>query len=1803
MKQLGEAAGVELDSVLGEGRHSIVYLGEREGERYAVKWQKPVDGRVGEQTRRRFAREAGTLARLRHPSLPTVWSVGDCEGRPYLVMDFVAGQPLDRVFEQTELTASQVARIGIGLARGLEALHRAGLVHRDVKPANAVWDGERVRLVDFGLVGDPAPRFADGADEREDEIVGTLAYAAPEQLRVVKRPVDERSDLFGLGAVLYTACAGRAPYERADIEGLMRAHATEGAPSVAEHLPEEWAPLAEVIDRLLAKAPEDRFASATVVVRALSEAVRRSSGASVAESLDEPPGGEDLRRRLNLSGRRQEFRELCEQWRRFRRIEGGAMAVVKGGWRMGQSAILEELVDEIEGEASSMLRLGGSGEDPRPLSGVRRLLEDFLRTSPRGGVVERRLELLGSVLDQMSASAEVRRLIGDVVGSGEAGGGSTGGALSGRQFVGELARLLGRLAGRRAPALVVVDEVERLEATSRRVVRRLSQLLDQFDVMLVVAGSAGRGSGGELLEQLRDGIELYDGGAGGEGSEGSVRAIELELTPFDGEQVGEFVATYLGASVDDEAFVEQLRATTAGRPVALEQLLDSMIERGVVRPDWEGWIVDHERLGRLEMPDDAERVIVDRLERLADEVRAVCTVAAVWGGRFRRAPLAAVTGWGEQVLDELLEAAVREDLVVAEHGKGAARYRFVHRALRERLLEEAEVSTLRRCHQAYAEWLDEQGGWSFRMARHYAEGDCARPERCAEVCLRAARRAASEFAAEQTLVFTRAVEEAVERMGGTLPAIAEYLHGWALAQTERIDEAITHLERAIRLAETPAERARYQLTSTTIELSRMQFERVDGAMRRTFAWLDEPVPESATGRVASLVWFLCVVCWLELFGGCSASAAEERARLERASRAYDMLGTAAVFRDESLLALYAEFGRMATALRIGPSPQLVRAYGSSATVAALAERFERARRQLDRGWAVVETIDDPYAETRLELVETWVAHIEGDPVEAAEGAEAILRGRADQLPLFERSLAIEEVAVNYAMRGHSEKVLEWFRRWRVTQEGEGSEPVPSTMYSTGVYHARLCGEPALAEQLRSRSERGFEADGAPFFWRSHWGVVAMDEVAKRGEPEAVERALEKRLAYGDEPARETFWGKTFYIYAVYARRYLLDRAPAFERDERLEDYRRAVDRLQRAAGDHPSFRTHALAARGDLRYRRGEERLAEVTLGRADEQARAIDNHWVRYEVAKVRAERAAERGDEARSKSRAGEAVRHARRAGWSLPIRRLHERFDLTGGDRSGPRHSGGTGFGSGSDTPAHQIELSRKLDALLEVSMATSSIVDPEEVTRVVVDSAMRVLGAERGLLFLADSAPVRRLPEMQPAVVRVAGEEADESDAGASPTFSRTVLEQVVSRREAVVVRSTEEGERLGAESLVTSGVRSVIAAPLFFERELVGVIYLDNRLAEAVFEAGDVEVLEAIAHHIPVALETARSAQLQVEVATEKQRRADAERMRRFAEDVNGMLEVGEILARLLAEMRDVLFVERGWGLCPEGGELRIEARLREGNVEQVDPKAERAQRLTPGPLVQEVLDGQGLRVISEVGNEVRRSESLVDDADRAWLVAALASGDETVGAVTVGANRPEAFDETDVEQVRALCGQAGVAIEKTILATVDALTGAYNRRRFFELASREFSRARRHGTPLAALLVDLDEFKAVNDTHGHACGDEVLAEVAERLEGELRHSDLFGRYGGEEFAVVLPQTGLAEAARRVAERLRRGVAAEPIEAEEERIEMTVSLGAAALAPGDERIHDLLGRADEALYAAKEAGKDCVRAIEVPAASG
>src|SRR5262245_9652048 len=266
---LGRLGHFHVTEVIGRGGMGVVLRGfDPCLQRYVA--LKVLDPQLAddELAHRRFCREARAAATITHEHVVAIHQVEeDDKGLPFLVMQLVAGESLqERLDRDGKLSVREIVRVGMQTAAGLAAAHQHGLVHRDIKPANILIEHslERVKLTDFGL----ARATEDVKLTQTGFVAGTPLFMAPEQAR--GEPLDHRTDLFSLGSVLYAMCTGKPPFQGSTPFLVLRQVTEELPVPIQQVNPEtpDW--LVEVIDRLLAKNPGDRFQSAAEVAEVLA---------------------------------------------------------------------------------------------------------------------------------------------------------------------------------------------------------------------------------------------------------------------------------------------------------------------------------------------------------------------------------------------------------------------------------------------------------------------------------------------------------------------------------------------------------------------------------------------------------------------------------------------------------------------------------------------------------------------------------------------------------------------------------------------------------------------------------------------------------------------------------------------------------------------------------------------------------------------------------------------------------------------------------------------------------------------------------------------------------------------------------------------------------------------------------------------------------------------------------------------------------------------------------------------------------------------------------------------------------------------------------------------------------------------------------------------------------------------------------------------------------------------------------------------------------------------------------------------
>lgn len=387
--ELGWLGRYRVARLLGKGGMAMVFwaLDTTLGRPVALKVMKP---EITQDTLavQRFLREARAMAAFRNDHIVTIYDVDQAGSHPFLAMELLQGEPLDAWLKHNRPAPSEVIDFGLQIARGLAAAHESGMIHRDIKPAN-IWVEEprrRLKILDFGLARKSQET---GHLTHTGAVVGTPAYMAPEQAD--GQPVDERSDLFSLGCVLYELASGQQAFVGTSVVGLLKAVALTEPTPLEELNPAMPAVFHELVKCLLAKDPKQRPTSAQVVVEALEAIAAGRATAAWADGF------------VDADKSRRTTRRLKPGW-----VVAGLAAVLAGGlmlWVLGppffggkrsESAAPAAIVRGVS-EREVVLGMSAPFSGPARESGrvVQIGIDTFIQhINDEGGIAGRKLRLV-----------------------------------------------------------------------------------------------------------------------------------------------------------------------------------------------------------------------------------------------------------------------------------------------------------------------------------------------------------------------------------------------------------------------------------------------------------------------------------------------------------------------------------------------------------------------------------------------------------------------------------------------------------------------------------------------------------------------------------------------------------------------------------------------------------------------------------------------------------------------------------------------------------------------------------------------------------------------------------------------------------------------------------------------------------------------------------------------------------------------------------------------------------------------------------------------------------------------------------------------------------------------------------------------------------------------------------------------------------------------------------------------------------------------------------------------------------------
>jgi serine/threonine protein kinase len=660
----------------------------------------------------RLRREFKSLERIEHENVVKVLALGEENGIPFLVMEFVRGTDLNDWLKENP-PLEKVIHVFAGVASALSAVHAQGIVHRDLKPENIrVTETGNAKLMDFGLA-----KTLEGsvALTREGAVVGTVLYMAPEQCR--GQQLDYRADLYAMGAVLFSALTGKPPFTGEGIVQVIMQHIQGTPPAPRDSNPNVPESLNALVLQLLAKNPLDRPQNALALKEALLASLASNLKSTV--EISNEIARADAILIAPLIGRDTEVMALNS----FLESETGLIAIT-GDVGVGKTRLLRALSERLQGQGKRLVTAEAIVDDPTPFGTISRLIASLGKHH-------------GNVIENLSDNAK-----------------------------GELGRISSRLGFVPASDTNLPPEVARL-----KLFEAFTELLEGISQTSILAFENLHWADSSTLELLAHSsralentkiiisYRLEDLPEHSTYPKGLNPKRTIHLEPLTEPLTLELLRALMDDELDPALEVE-LVSRAGGNPWVLEERLKAMLESGAV----------YRRAGVYEwnrsltgLPETLNDLLSHRITALPQPALEFARAASVLGGAFLFEDARALLDWSDDAALDALETLVRAKLVIETPGTNGEGFRFTHPSYAE-LLEIGLMSLKRRRLHAKAATLLETRAAPLELTEHYLEA--ALYERTLEKGLEAGLLAQNTFAYPQAERAYRMALTASEKLEG-----------------------------------------------------------------------------------------------------------------------------------------------------------------------------------------------------------------------------------------------------------------------------------------------------------------------------------------------------------------------------------------------------------------------------------------------------------------------------------------------------------------------------------------------------------------------------------------------------------------------------------------------------------------------------------------------------------------------------------------------------------------------------------------------------------------------------------------------------------------------------------------------------------------------------------------------------------------------------------------------------------------------------------------------------------------------------
>ncbi|MCI5114624.1 MAG: diguanylate cyclase [Candidatus Electrothrix sp. AX1] len=1447
---------------IGKGGMSVVYqaLDKETDKKVALKFLNPVNTLPYLELVVKFRNEVKVISKLDHPNIIKFHTTGDYNGVPYLVTELLQGDSLAGILKKGVKLSIKEALTLIGeVAEALHCVHSHNIIHRDVKPSNifvvnSAITNPKVKLLDFGL----AHIMELSNFEKNENMSGTFSYMSPEATGIIRKQLDERSDLYSVGVILYYLLTGQLPFQSSTAAELLHQIAAMRATplnSLNPHLPDV---IVHIVNRLLAKDQDERYQSANGLLHDIKKYLKNERHFTIGE-------GDKNEIRLSYQtkfvGREEELTKLKGLINKAARRQGG-ICLIGGEPGVGKTRLVKAIKEyvyirgynkgEIFIESHCMAQ-----ENKVPYQAFKHALDEFIQKITKAGLEERTQETkrirglageLGAVL--MRLNPNLRELLGSVPELP-----SLEPEKENIRFTITAAHFICNLIREDQVGILFLDDLQWADEGSLRLLEHIGNHIGTSNLLILGTYRSNEVDEHHPLNRIKKNTK----------SRGD-NITDILIAPLSRDRVMNMVANLLKSKSEYvQKLARYISDKTAGNPFFTITLLKEIVEQKAITWEQGNCAIDQDKINSLDLPNNILDMMLVRTKNIPADLEDLLEISAVVGKEFRVYLLYnLIDKKNHTEVMQLIDQAVARNLL--EHSlSDKGKIRFAHDRIRESFLAKISKQKYVTYHLQIASFFlknykVEEEKNLFQLTYHLMEGKDEKNG--LQYALLAGAKAKKNYASNDAITYYVYAKKILEKNNTKNKEYIDLLEklGECYKITGNFNSALETLELCNTLV--PNKNSIHK-SRILAKIGDTLFEK--GEVERSFYVLEHALNLSGikipngniaiTSRLLSEL-LLQINPFRTFFSRISIKNNNVMSNADIIPlRLLNILYKWYFFKDMKK-SLYCHLKCLNLAEKMPPSSELAHCYVLGCVIWAsipLESKSERyAKLAIDTAQMTGDRLREgtAYAGFSLALL------ILNKPCEGLKYAQKgiqLLKGLGEYLDLgvayafrvqnglligkLNSSLAISEEFIALSSEA---KVLQNLG-WALITKGKSQFLLGNVSDST-VSELKRAYE--LMKETRDNANMLFSLSTlASLYLRQKKYLLAI-------------KTIEKVVALFPTHYSNGAW--TLDLFPLGAQIYLdsIISTLKLSNKDRKKFFKRAHWFCKKSLKWSKKFKFikgWACQVNGTYLWLIGKKKAGircwqqGITFLKEETQDK--------YRIAYIQQEMGSLLLEEkdAKLKKKAKDCLAEAQNIFKDIGAEKDHKNTLLLLGIKEtlpSPQQI----FNEQETTPQQKFSSERKIITALETSRYLSSILDLDELLEKIMDKAIELLGAEKGILFLYPEN--KNIPkELKVRVARnIEYIEAEED------TFftSRSVIKKVEKEKKPLIIEDAVTDNAFKEQiSVINYSLRSVLCVPIQHRNTLLGVIYLDNRMITGLFNKEDLWVLELISSQAGVSIENAR----------------------------------------------------------------------------------------------------------------------------------------------------------------------------------------------------------------------------------------------------------------------------------------------------------------------------------------------------------